>query len=401
LIDLQIYKIFIRKNPAIALFAAAMVFGPPMLCAQTTPEDAVRAALLNHPLAKASAFDVQAKKYSEKSALNLPNPEINAESPTGEFYAVGILQSFEFPTVYARQKQVARAETALAQAGQRVGENELRYRARALYLAVQVAEHQSRQWAQRDSFYHAIAAAAGRQFAAGEIDFLQKTLAENEAGKVRQERLSAERSVVALRSQMVAFTGLDELGAFLPLRADTAALVSMPGTADNPAVAFEQQATQVAEKQIGLAQSRALPNFSFGYLNQGARNTPLDYRFRATVGIPLWAGQYRAGKQAAQSAAEAAQSRAAAQMQAVELELESVQTEARAALEQVRYHEREALPRSLALIATATRLREAGQLDYVAFLRTLDEAFDIPRAYAAQIRVLNEAVLKLRYLAGQ
>ncbi|HOY17621.1 MAG TPA: TolC family protein, partial [Haliscomenobacter sp.] len=108
--------------------------------AQTTPDAAVSAALRNHPLVKAATFEVQAKKYAEKTALKLPNPEVNAESPTGEFYALGVLQSFEFPTVYARQKQVAQAETALAQTGQRVSENDLRYTVRSLYLEVQVAE---------------------------------------------------------------------------------------------------------------------------------------------------------------------------------------------------------------------------------------------------------------------
>lgn len=83
--------------------------------------------------------------YGEKAAFNLPNPEVKAESPTGEFYAVGVLQWFDFPAVYVRQKQVAKAETALAQAGQRVSENELRYTIRSLYLETQIAEYQARQ----------------------------------------------------------------------------------------------------------------------------------------------------------------------------------------------------------------------------------------------------------------
>ncbi|MCP6357382.1 hypothetical protein NL446_26385, partial [Klebsiella pneumoniae] len=91
--------------------------------------------------------------------------------------------------VYTRQKRVAKAETALAQAGQQLSQNDLRYTVRALYLEAQAAAYQARQWAERDSVYQQIAATAARQFAGGEIDFLQKTLAENEAGTVHQERL--------------------------------------------------------------------------------------------------------------------------------------------------------------------------------------------------------------------
>ena len=144
-----------------------------------------------------------------------------------------------------------------------------------------------------------------------------------------------------------------------------------------------------------------MPNFSLGYLNQGLQSTPIDYRFRASVGIPLWFGQYRAGRQAAESEAQAAQSRAEAQAQAVAIQLQQIQTDAATALTRVRYSQNEALPRSRSLIATALRMREAGQVDYVTFLRTLDEAYAIQRDYTEQVQVLNNANIQLLYLAGQ
>jgi outer membrane protein TolC len=368
-----------------------------------TPDSAVAAAFQNHPSVKAAAYDVQAKKYAEKTALNLPNPEVNVESPTGEFYAVGVLQSFEFPTVYSHQKQVVKAETALAQAGQRVSENDLRYTVRTLYLEAQVAEYQVAQWQQRDSLYQQIVVAAGRQFAAGEIDFLQKTLAENEAGKIRLERQAAEVKAVQSRLQLAQWTGDTSKAPLLPLAPNEAGFVleNEKLAAVSPRVAYEKEAAQVAERQADLAKSRALPNFSLGYLNQGASNTPIDYRFRASVGVPLWFGQYRAGRQAAESEAQAAWSRAAAQELTVKTELDRLRSEAVAALMQVQYAQQEALPRSQALIAAAARMREAGQIDYVIFLRTLDEAYAIRRDYANQLQAFETARIQMLYLAGQ
>ncbi|MBX2889382.1 MAG: TolC family protein [Saprospiraceae bacterium] len=366
-----------------------------------TPDAAIQAALQNHPSVKAATFGVQAKKYEEKTALNLPNPEVNVESPTGEFYAVGVLQSFEFPTVYSRQKQVAKAETALAQASQRVSENDLRYMVRSLYLETQVAEFQAQQWRDRDTLYQQIAATAARQFASGEIDFLQKTLVENEAGKVHQERVAVEITTSGLYVRLRELTGLNDLASIQPLSPDTIKPFSPPGSNTNPAVLYEQQIVQVAESQVKLAKSRALPNFSLGYLNQGVQSTPIDYRFRASVGIPLWAGQYRAGRQAAESEAQAAQSRAEAQTQVISLEQERIVGEHIIALNQVDYYQREALPRSRALIDAAVRMREAGQVDYVTFLRTLDEAYAIQRDYVAQVNALNTAHIQLLYLYGQ
>ncbi len=365
-----------------------------------TPDDAIRAALQNHPSVQAAALTVRSVQQSERAALNLPNPEINAESPTGEFYAIGVMQSFEFPTVYVRQKQVAKATTELARAGQRISENDLRYTVRSLYLGAQVAAYQSDWWRQRDSLYQQLAAAAARQFEGGEIDFLQKTRVENEAGKVRQEYRAAQQAATISRQQLALYIGTPGTNDLLPLRPDELAGMQ-PLPQANPMVAYGNQAVQVAERQADLAKSRALPNFSLGYLNQGARTTPFDYRFRASVGIPIWAGQYRAGKAAAQSAAQAAQSRAAAQAQTVALQLQQTQANAASALARVQYSQTEALPRSRTLLSTALRLREAGQIDYTVFLRTLDEAYDIQRDYAEQIAALNRAFIEMRYLSGQ
>lgn len=367
---------------------------------QTTPDAAVAAALQHHPSVQAASFEVQAKKYNEKAALNLPNPEINLESPTGEFYALGVLQSFEFPSVYVRQKRVARAETALAQAGQRMSENDLRYVVRTLYLETQAAEYQARQWGERDSLYRHIADAADRQFAAGEIDFLQKTLAENEAGQINLQRRAADQKAVNFRRELAAYTGLPEVGFLLPLRPDTLGMDDQPLLQNNPAVAYSQQAVQVAEQQIRLARSKALPNLTLGYLNQGPRGTPTDYRFRAGIGIPLWAGQYRAGINAAKAEARAAAAHAETQIQSISLEVQRTQTDIAVAQTNVQYQIREALPRSRALIEAALRMREAGQIDYVNFLRTVEEAYEIQRNYAEQVRALNMGRLRLRYLSG-
>ncbi len=367
----------------------------------TTPDAAIRAALQNHPLAQVAAFDVQAKKHGEKSALNIPNPEINAESPTGDFYTIGILQAFEFPTVYARQKQAAKTETSLAKTGQLMQENDLRYQVRSLYLEAQLAAFQAQQWAQRDSFYQAMSTSANRQFAGGEIDFLQKTLLENEAGKVRLERLSMDTKAATARQQLATFCGLTNLAPLVPLQADTAGLNALPGFAENPSLRFQEQSAQRAAQQIDLAKSRALPNFSLGYMNQGARNSLIDYRFRASIGIPLWAGQYQGSINAAKAESQAAQARAQAESQSLALQQERSRADALMARAQVQFYEKEALPRSQALISAALRMQEAGQIDYIALLRVLDEAYAIQRAYGDQLHALNTARIQMQYLAGQ
>ena len=362
-----------------------------------TAEQAVQSALKNHPQAQAAALDTEAKRVGERAARGLPNLELNTESPTGTFYTIGVLQSFEFPTVYKNRKEVAQAETRLAAAGAQLTENELRYAVRIQYLELQAADFQVEMAQRRDSIFQKIGEAADRQFAAGEIDFLQKTLVENEAGAARQQLLATQKIAENLRGQLKIWTGMTDFEKVEPLHANLAALQERT---ENPAVLYEKQAAALARQQIALTKSQALPGFSIGYLNQGARQTPMDYRFRASMEVPLWFGQSRAARQSAEVAALAAESRVAAAAQTVVLEISETQTEVENARTQVAYFETEGLPRSRALIEAAMRMREAGQVDYPAFLRTMDTAFSIENDYATQVKVLNAAQIKLQLLAG-
>jgi outer membrane protein TolC len=371
---------------------ALLVFGQVL-----TMEQAVQAALKHHPQIQAAALTTESKKLGERAARILPNPEITAESPTGEFYAVGFLQSFDFPTVYKNRKKVAQAETELARVAQKMSESELRYAVRTQFLELQAAEMELKLARRQDSIFQKMGQAATRQFAAGEIDLLQKTIAEAEAGTSKQALLSAQRTADNLRLQLRIWTGLPELQQVEPLQS---VLSQMPEGAENPAVLYERQAAAVAQRQIAVARSQALPNFSLGYLNQGPRPTPIEYRLRASVGIPLWVGQNRATRQSAETAARAAESRAVAVAQNVTVETLSLHTSIENALAQVEYFQKEGLLRSRTLIETATRLRGAGQVDYTVSLRTIAGALALEKEYAAQLKLLHAARIRLQYLAG-
>jgi outer membrane protein, heavy metal efflux system len=377
----------------------AMLSTPLLAQKSISQEEVIAQSLQRQPAQKAALLEVKAKKQAEKGAMNLPKPEINAESPTGEFYAVGLLQSFEFPTVYKHRKAVARANTQLAETGAAISENDLKFSIRTYYLEAQANYARWWVWQKRDSIYAQIANSALRQFNAGEIDILQKTLTETEAGKVHQAQLTARQLWAASRATLGDFTGIAESDTLWPLRADSTSIrVQIP---DNPQVQLAEQTVFLAEQEAKLARSQNLPDFSVGYLNQGPKNTPLDYRFRATVGIPLWVGQYRSTAQAAQTAVEANTQRAEAQKQAIGRENQRLQAELAAIGQQIRYYEQTALANANTLINAATRMKNAGQIDYITFLKNLDAAFSVEEEYTELLYAYETIRIQLLYLAGK
>jgi cobalt-zinc-cadmium efflux system outer membrane protein len=82
-----------------------------------TEQAALDSAMKHSPLLKSAELQVKQSNYLRKTAFNLANPDVIAESPTGEFYAVGILQSIEFPTVYIKQGQLLKQQFLLSEKG--------------------------------------------------------------------------------------------------------------------------------------------------------------------------------------------------------------------------------------------------------------------------------------------
>lgn len=85
-----------------------------------TEDEAVNLVVKNHPLASASSLAVTKSKQLQKTAYNISNPEIMMESPSGEFQTVGVLQSFNFPTVYMQQHQLLKQQTQLSEVNKKV-----------------------------------------------------------------------------------------------------------------------------------------------------------------------------------------------------------------------------------------------------------------------------------------
>lgn len=75
--------------------------------AQTTLhlQQAIDSVLRRDPSVQAASLQVVQSQQLQKSSVSIPNPEVLAESPSGEFYTIGVTQSFDFPGTYVRQSQ--------------------------------------------------------------------------------------------------------------------------------------------------------------------------------------------------------------------------------------------------------------------------------------------------------
>lgn len=367
-----------------------------------TEQAALDSAMKYSPLLKSSDLQVKQSNYLRKTAFNLPNPEVIAESPTGDFYAVGILQSIEFPTLYIKQGQLLKQQALLSEKGKALTMNEVKRLIRSVYLNAQYSQQLVTQLKYQDSLYNQIQLSAKRQFDAGVIDYLAKTFAESQYGEIHNQFVQAQNAYKANVQQLKLYTGMSTESNVSQLikfsvptvQADTSSVTQ------SPFVQYARQNQLVNQKQLSVERNRALPGLVFGYLNQGPKETETYYRFRVGFTVPLWFWQYNGNIKAAKTGMQIAEQQTRVQQQQLTADLQTALSDYNSAQQAVAYYETSGLRQADDIINAAKRFFESGQTDYIAYIRNINDAYTIKRTYLETLRNYNQSIININYITG-
>lgn len=369
-------------------------------------QEAVSKALVNNKNVQAAFFQVKEQKQLLKSAVNLPNPELFVESPTGNFYTPSITQSIEFPTVYGKQYQLQKQQIVLAEKTKILTQSEVKYQVRQLYLLLQYADTLQKQLYLQDTLYERISYSAGRQFDAGQIDFLQKTFVESQYGEVHNQYLQMLKSVNAFNNQLRYVTGVQDSLVITPFNLITYQTSALEYGYDssvlltNPSLLISKQTEVINEKYIELQKNKALPGLAFGYFNQGEKSTPVGNRFRFGITIPFWFWQYRGNINSAKIALQVSQQQTGGLQQQLTVQLLQASNELMISAQSISYYQTSGLKKANDIITTAKRFLETGEIDYINYLRNINDAYSIQLKYLEAAKNYSQSVLTINYLTG-
>lgn len=362
----------------------------------------VDSALKYSPALKSSQAVVSQQQHLLRSAVNLPNPEILLQNPTGHFYTLGIQQTFDFPTVYGAQRKIQKENIKLAESGAKLTGMDVRYQVHILYSELQYQYELMKLWQLQDSFFHKIADNAGRAFKAGSIDFVQASFARVQAGQVRTSYNLAKASYTGILLQLKTISGIPE--DFIPdsLTTISSFLVSPSDTsiANNYSLIYSRQQIEINEKRVQLEKQKTLPGFTVAYLNQGEKNTIFQNRFYAGLRIPLWFWQYKGNIEAAKKQVEASKYNADANLLQLSSEMQAAYGRYMAYAGALLYYSSDILNEAAALTKASDRFYASGNTSYRDYLGNLNEANEVRKSYLETLKNHNQALIYILYLNG-
>ncbi len=366
-----------------------------------TDNEAVTKALKNSRNINAALLNVQQQKQLQKSALNIPNPELTWQSPTGIFYVGGITQSFEFPTVYGKQYQLQKQQVGLAQTQKVASEVNVAYQIRTLYLNIQYADSLESLLFIQDTIYQKLATAAQRLFDAGQIDYLQKSFTETQYGEIHNQYQQSKLNYEALLNQLIFITATKSNVKLSPLKSINTLFIKDTAIIQNSDYLIARQLEALAQKNLEIERNKALPGLVFGYMNQAERSTPVNLRFQFGVSVPLWFWQYKGNINAAKTALKVNEEKTLGIQQELYLQLMQVKNELAQNTQALNYYEQSGLKKSDEIISTSQRFLNSGETDYINYLRNINDAYAIKMRYLEAIKNVNQNVISLNYLTGK
>ncbi|TFF40687.1 CusA/CzcA family heavy metal efflux RND transporter [Mucilaginibacter psychrotolerans] len=324
----------------------------------------------------------------------------------------GISQSFNFPTVYSRQKELLKAEWSSSVLNVSVNQAMLKKQVTQAFYTLVYLKEKRLLLQHTDSLYLGFYRKAELRLAKGETNILEKTSAETLLGQVQMQlnQLKEDVSIVRLQFQLLLNTTaqftLDNSDHQLAL----ATAVDTLNLTEHPAIKLIAQQQQVADAAIRLEKSKLLPDLSIGYNNTSIKGIGADNklyngskRFNSVqvgIGIPIFAGAQKARINSARVNKQVADSNLAAEVQSMTANYQAALFQYRKYLQTVRYFESKPLKNAVLIANTANQQIAAGNINYLEWTQLVNQATTIKNDYLEAVRNLNEAIIQLNYLSN-
>jgi outer membrane protein TolC len=384
------------------------------LCAfgQNSPKELTRLQALQlaqekNPQVKLANLNKEKQQALKASAFSVSSPEIIFEAPTSNELRPGVLQSFDFPTTYVRKYQSQKQQIALAETEKQITLNQLRYQVNSTYNEMQYLREVFASYKQQDSLLEDVVEVTNVRLEVGQISNLEKLNAESQYREIKYQLDQVKSKLRTARVHMsllsgnpsdTSFTASDE---FVKMNLNDNIIISDEAFVSNPLTKYYDQNKRLQHLQLKQNQSYWFPSLIVGYLNQGASNSPVQYRMRYGFTIPIWFWSNISQVKAARKNINIADQKVVLNQYDLKGNYAHAISELRQYAEALNYYEQTALPQAQEITKTAKEGYRLGSIGYYNYLLNLQQVIKIRLGYLEALKNYNQAIFTIQYLKGE
>jgi cobalt-zinc-cadmium resistance protein CzcA len=378
---------------------------------------AIDTALQHNLQVKNEQLKSQYQQALIKSSTNLPQANLIADigqiNSTYTDTKFGISQSFSFPKVYTKQRELLQEEWKSSVMNIAVKQALLKKDLSQLYYTILYIEQKRRLLLYTDSLYQSFYKRAEQRLAKGESNILEKSSAETQLGQInlQLQQLEQDRSVLQLQFQLLLntikpYSPSSQFYKMEPINFNDTSLLK-----DHPSLKLILHQQQIADAIMEVEKSLLLPGFTVGYNNSsikgmGADNKLYgsDTRFSAVqigLGIPIFAKAQKSKIAGARLNKQVAENNYAIGLQSIQSNYQSALLQFRKYQQAVKYYETSALNNAQTISNTANLQLANGGINYLEWVQLINQSTIVKNDYIEAVKNLNESIIQLHYLINQ
>lgn len=412
------------KNIATILVIVAL-FGANQTQAQEKKtiklHEAIQMALDSNLTVRSSGYSLEVQKALKGAAWDFGKTNIDGQFGQFNSYSKDnsftLSQSFEFPSVYANQHKLAKANVKSSEWQLKTSQLEIATQVKQVYWQLAYLYSKEKLLNYQDSLYSGFMKAAELRAKVGETNKLEMITARSQSMEIKNQlqQIQADKTILARQLQTLLNTKSQLILADTVLKQIDFQQISPENSlAENPSLGYANQQVAISHIEKQLEVSRTLPDFSVGYFSQTMKGEqevsglPRSFgpgdRFngiQASIAIPLWYSPFAAKIKAAKLKEQVASTDAEQYSKTLESNYQSLIDQYQKYLKSITYYEKQAIPEASLIISQATQSYKVGVLDYLDYVLSLGRALTIRQNYLDELNNCNQTVINLEFLSGK
>jgi len=376
--------------------------------AQNPELDKLKAEMLaNNKGLNASKINIDRSEAAEGQAFTFDKAQIYQNYDESEadpiasrpLYQWGIIQNFDFPTVYNSRLKLNKVTTELAATNYSIDERMKLKNLEISYMEYSIIKERLQIYSYLDSIYKDFSRMARRKFEEGESSYLEKITAQSKQKQIEAQLVKIRNELVNASNQIRTIVQSDME---LTIEGETPhrlTLNNLNSIENLPDFILSELQTQQAKRSEQLAKNELLPGISASYFIRS--NSSIDKNFEGYqigLNIPLLFFGNRSKIKARQLENEMM----AVAQQETKIQLEQKQRTLINSLssqdQTLATYENGQLKVADEIFKTANLSFKNGEIDFFRFVQSLETAQQIKLEYLQQLIDFNFTIISLNYL---
>jgi cobalt-zinc-cadmium resistance protein CzcA len=379
-------------------------------------KEAIDTAIKNNLSLNSERLNAAYLQKNKGTAITIPKTNINGDyGHVNSAYndnRFSVVQSVNFPTVYARQKELLNVEYQSGELNVGIKQHELERLVTESFYNILYLRQKLQLLLSADSAYALFVKNATLRFEKGESNVLEKTTAETQRGQItrQMEMLKADLAIASDHFRVLLNTDKDyqpNAASFklpIPVLTDRA-------LDKHPQIRYLWQQQQLSHAQTQLEKARLLPDFSLGYVNQSFNGPQLiggaDHYFdnsnrfssvQLGVAVPLFFGAQKNRVAASRIQEQKAQAEYQSGLQALQSRYKQAAAEVNKYLVLVAWYEKTGLPNAELILKTANLQFIGGQINYLEYVLLINQVIALRNEYIDAVNNLDQAIIQINSL---